>query len=103
MNTVRTLTIALMFSLGMLLQNAALADITSNICKPDLDNPDVADTVMCTWPLDPNANPVPDNTACQAMIRTPTSPSDDCGNSDFIGCMQNLGFQCSETNTNQSS
>ncbi|MDE3060798.1 MAG: hypothetical protein KGJ06_07290, partial [Pseudomonadota bacterium] len=75
----------------------AWADSPTNVCKPDPNSPNVTDTVLCTWPNDPSAYPLPDFTNCQAVLRIPTSSSDDCGNSDFLGCMQNLGFQCSET------
>jgi hypothetical protein len=71
------------------------ADATRNTCKPDLNNPDNLNIVTCTWGLDTSVTPLPDVTNCQGQIRVPNSSQDDCGNSDFSSCMQNIGFTCS--------
>jgi hypothetical protein len=87
--------IALTLAISGVAPNIAWADATSNICKPDVNNPDVSNTVMCTWPDDPSVNPVPDVTDCQNKIHTPTFSTDDCGNADFQRCMEDKGFECS--------
>jgi hypothetical protein len=82
-----------------LFAGVALADGNSNVCRPNADNAEIADTVNCTWAHDPTSNPLPDVSNCQEHLRAPASSDDDCGNAEYKQCMENLGFQCATIHT----